>query len=303
MGTTHYETLGIPETATEDEIKKAFKKIAFETHPDRNPGNAESEAKFKEANEAHQVLSDPEKRAQYDNRGNNQQQHPSAEDFFREAFVRMTNNGGGSFNNPFAEFFGRQNQQRMEIHGRVRITLRDVLFGKSAEEVEVHFGENKVENNQYNRVIHQFKVTINIPPGMRGGTVIHTKAKLPIGSVEQQINILVEQEQDPTFEMAPNGDIYSELRITYPQAIIGGTVEIDLIDGTKEKIKLQGSTSPNQRIRIAGRGIPTSPNAVDRSDLYFIVQVTLPTQVTQEQKEVLEKLQILFEQQTPSSSS
>lgn len=316
-GKDFYAVLGVPQNATDDVIKKAYRDLAFKNHPDRNPNDPAAEQRFKEVSEAYQTLSNPQKRAEYDTFGNTPPKAPpgsgfsstgrygqppndwvefdpfefAREETIREMFTRM------GANNPY----GRNVNQQLEVHGRIVLKLRDILLGKS-EEVEVTVSEDQFRDGEFNRLNHKFKVPVKIPPGLRGGNVIQTNVTLPTG-VKQTLNILVDQEYDPKYEVAPNGDLHSNLYITYPQAILGGTCTIELIDGRKEKIKIRENTQAGQRVRIAEQGLPKSLRDTKRGDLYFMIHVDIPRVVTPEQKRCLEDLQKLFEQQAPGKSS
>lgn len=303
---TAYEILGVVSTATDDDIKKAYRKIAFETHPDRNPNNPESEAKFKLAADAYQKLDDPAKRQEYDLRlqGKHPQQeqesyeaamHMAREEVIREVFTRMSV-GNGSFHG-----FGRPMQEHLEVHGRVILQLKDILHGKD-EELEVQIVEEQFKDGVITKLHHKFKVPVKLPPGLRGGILIQTNVTLPNG-IKKTLNIEVLQEADQRYDMNMQGDLYGHLFITYPQAILGGICDIELIDGKKERIKIQKGTQPGQKIRITEQGLPRSMRDLRRGDLYFVVRVDIPTTVTPEQKEALENLQKLFEQQNPPKSS
>jgi curved DNA-binding protein len=304
---TAYEILGVEPTASDDDIKKAYRKIAFETHPDRNPNNPESEAKFKLANDAYEKLDDPAKRQDYDLRlqGKHPQQqeqasyeaamHMAREEVIREVFTRMSMGNGPMHG------FGRPMQEHLEVHGRVILQLKDILHGKT-EELDVQIVEEQFKDGVITKHHHKFKVPVKIPPGLRGGILIQTNVTLPNG-IKKTLNIEVLQEADPRYDMTMQGDLYGHLWITYPQAILGGICDIELIDGKKEKIKIQKGTRPGQKIRIAEQGLPKNMRDLRRGDLYYVVEVDIPTTITQEQKEVLENLQKLFEQQNPPKSS
>lgn len=308
---TFYEVLGVANNATDDEIKKAFKKIAFESHPDRNPGNAEAEARFKQANEAYQTLGDPQKRQEYDARLQGKFQHRvqfghqddfidfdpfqmAREDVIRDMFARM--GVGGPFHG-----FGRNMHQQLEVHGRIVLTLKDILLGKS-EDIEVMINEEQFRDGKFSNQTHKLKTTVKVPPGLRGGTIMQSTVTLSNG-VTKTINIELLQEQDSKYEVMMNGDIMGHLYITYPQAILGGVCTIELIDGKKEKIKIREGTQPGQKIRIAEQGLPRNFRDARRGDLYFVVHIDIPTKVTEEQKQQLENLQKLFEQQNSQKSS
>lgn len=302
---TAYEILGVEPTASDDEIKKAYRKIAFETHPDRNPNNPESEAKFKLASDAYQKIEDLAKRQEYDLclQGKHPQQeqesyeaamHMAREEVIREVFTRM------SMGNGPIHGFGRPMQEHLEVHGRVILQLKDILHGKT-EELEVQIVEEQFKDGEITKLHHKFKVPIKLPPGLRGGILIQTNVTLPNG-IKKTLNIEVLQEADQRYDMTMQGDLYGHLFITYPQAILGGICDIELIDGKKERIKIQKNTQPGQKIRIAEQGLPRSIRDTRRGDLYFVVRVDIPTTITQEQKEALENLQKLFEQQNPPKS-
>ncbi len=306
----YYELLGVPKNAKPDEIKKAYRKLALKYHPDKNSGNKEYEAKFKEISEAYAVLSDPEKRKQYDTYGSaGFHQRFSREDIFRgfdineilrqfgfgtSGFSSTTfgnHMGGGSAQRNFNSFFnqnsytgggcgGSCNQpgKGQDLTYQLAVTLEDVLNG--AERQLTLRKNGKTEN-----------VSVKIPRGIEAGKKLRLKGKggeAPMGGIPGDLYLKVQLEPHKHFER--NGeDLILSRHIAFSDACLGTRIEIEALDGKKFMVNVPSGTNGDSRLRIKGQGLPSGPIG-ERGDLYVKIGVNVPKKLTDEQKELIESL-------------
>lgn len=300
MAKDYYEILGVSRDASDDEIKKAYRKAARDWHPDVAKDKPDAEKRFKEINEAYQVLGNKQKRSQYDQFG-------SAEGFqgdnpfsgfggfngsqggpFRWSY--STNSGGGmgdQFDDPFDIFeqvfgfrgFGGQRKGR-NIRYSLNIEFVDAIKGFD-ETIEV---DGK-------------KLKIKLPPGVRDGTQIRFEGQgesvgkdIPAGDLYINIGI------NPHPDFARQGmDILSIQEITMAQAALGGKIETKVVDPTKKtgfeniKVKIPAGTQPGSQIRLKGYGMP-NPTGFGRGDHYLTIKIDIPKKLNKEQKRALEDL-------------
>lgn len=278
----YYELLGISKNATDVEIKDAYRKQALKWHPDRNK-SPEATEKFKEINKAFEVLADPKKKEVYDQYG--------AEAFSAKGgpasgwekggpFTYTYTSSGenpfegvdfGGFSDPFEifeQFFGFQSPFS---RGGRRQQRRDVY------ELELTFDE-AVHGVEKNTVIKGERKTIKIPAGVDGGTRIRFA----------DFDIQVSVRPHPYFKREGQ-DIYYEKDVSYPLAVLGGTIEVPTIDG-QIKLKVRPGTQPGNAVRLRGQGIPY-PNSSRRGDQYVIFRVKIPERISSKGKRLLEELE------------
>jgi curved DNA-binding protein len=283
----YYEVLGVPRTATQEEVRKAFRKLARVHHPDVAKDKKSAETKFKEINEAYEVLGDPENRRKYDelganwdrvrNGGGNGSQswgEPSFSgtgfsDFFEQFFGRAT---GG---NPFAGFAGAGRTgtgAAREVD--LLVTLSEALNG----------GKKKVS---FRRAGKTETYQVSIPKGVRDGQRI----RLAAGATGQgaDIYLRVRFEQHPDFRVEGTDLVY-ELEVPIWQAVLGGEVEVTTPEGTV-RLRLPEGAQIGSRFRIRGRGLPVEGGG--RGDFYVRLRVTLPRKLSLEQRHAWERIREL----------
>jgi curved DNA-binding protein len=290
----YYQTLGVSKTASQDEIRTAYRKLAMKYHPDRNPGDKKAEERFKEMNEAYQVLSDPEKRARYDQLGDSYHQYqqrggtPGGFDWSQWA----ASPGGsrvefnGDFNDLFSDFFrsifggapgnfGRGTQAR---GGRTRPT--PAFESPVTISLEEAYGgaHRQVESDRH-------KKKIRIPPGVKTGSKVRVPGGAPDGS---DLYLDVTVEDHPQFRREGN-DLHCETALDVFTALLGGEVDVPTLSG-KVHLKVPAGTQPDQIFRIAGRGMPQSKDPQSKGDLFVKVKVNIPRNLTPEQKSLLEEV-------------
>lgn len=308
MAEDYYKILGVDKNATLDDIKKAYRKLALKWHPDRNPDNkAHAEEMFKKISEAYAVLSDPEKRVQYDRFGSADQfrQAYTQEEIFRNfdlgEILRsfgFSFGGGRVFTGTgrkrtytrsgfdiFEEFFrgGAEDytvpQKGQDLHYNLSITLEESVFG--AEKKLAIQKEDRVE-----------EISIKIPPGISSGKKLRVAGKGgpglnggPPGDLYLNINIL----PHPVFARDGN-DIYLEKSISFTQAVLGTTIEVPTIDGSIKRLKIPQGTQNNTKFRMRGLGVPSLKDGT-RGDQYVKINVEVPRKLTEKQLKLVRELQ------------
>ena len=289
----YYKVLGVEKGATADDIKKAFRKLAVKYHPDRNQGDKQAEEKFKEINEAYAVLSDPEKKQQYDTFGSTGfHQQYSQEDIFRGfdfggAFKDMGMGGGEDiFSRLFGGGFGRGGRgggfrsgpRRGEDHEmEVEVGFRDAALG--AERLIAFRRNGKRE-----------ELKVRIPAGVDNGSRIRVAGKGAAGDGGGEPGDLFLQLKvtpDPVFSR-DGGDLFVERQIPFSAACLGTSLDVPTLEGDK-RIKVPAGIQPGTKIRLKGCGVkPVGSNA--KGDLFVKVIVHVPEELNGEQKRLVEEL-------------
>ena len=349
----YYEILGVSKSASADEIKKAYRKLAIKYHPDKNPGDKSAEEKFKEAAEAYEILSDNDKRARYDQFG-----HAgvggaaggggfggggfgggmSMEDIFSQFGDIFGGHFGGGFGGGFGGFGGGGRQQQIKgsnLRVRIKLNLEEMVNGttktikvkrlklapgvtsKTCPTCHGSGAQIKVMNTMFGQMQTQTtcgtcgglgkvadkipaganaeglvktdeEVSINIPAGARDGIQLNVRGKgndAPFGGIPGDLLVVIEEEQDQSIKR--EGDnLHQELYISFPEAALGTTKEINTVGG-KVKIKIDAGTQSGKILRLAGKGLP-SIDSYGRGDMFIHVNVWTPQKLTKEQKEFFE---------------
>ncbi|MEN9524121.1 MAG: hypothetical protein RL536_190 [Candidatus Parcubacteria bacterium] len=300
----YYRILGIEKTASKDDIKKAFRKMAHEHHPDKNKGNTESEKKFKEASEAYSVLSDDNKRAQYDRFGSagpggagfNNASGFGGQGFGGFDFSQFQQGGGFHFNQGgvefdlgdiFGEFFGggsRRPRKGKNITIDLEVSFKDSIFGV----------ENEIS-------VNGSKFSLKIPPGIENGQGLRVAGKgedAPKTNSGQGakgdliVRIWVKEHQVFRREAF---NLVMELPIKLTLALAGGSVEIETLDG-KLEVKIPAGTSHGEILRVKGKGVPYETTGGifgtggRRGDLLIVTHVEMPGKLSKRAKELIEGL-------------
>ena len=279
----YYEVLGVSRDASPDEIKKAYRKLAVKYHPDKNPGNAAAEEKFKEASNAYEVLSDPKKRQIYNQRG-----HAGVNDMGFHGFTNMddifSNFGDifgrtvfGNFGDVFGDVFNRQapgTPQTQAMDTRIKLTISFV---------EAVYGTEKQVNVQGK------SITIKIPAGIKDGQTLRLQGQggRAAGS-RQSSSLLVTISVEPHPNFSREGlDLITQITVPLTRAVLGGKVRVPTLTGQINLTIPQGS-QPGSQLRLRGQGIVDS--AGRKGDLRVMVQVEIPKSLTRKQKDLLNEL-------------
>jgi curved DNA-binding protein len=300
MADDYYKTLGVEKGADPEAIKKVYRKLALKFHPDRNPGNREAEEKFKKISEAYAVLSDTEKRKQYDNFGSDQfSRRYTQEDIFRNfdlneilrdfGFGGTGRRSGYTFRtggDPLRDIFG-QGQQHYEpprkgedLHYTLSITLEESVSG----------AEKKLALQQELKV---HEISVRIPAGISTGKKLRLAGKGypgvhggPVGDLYLNITIL----PHPIFAR-DGSDIYIEKAISFTQAVLGSSIEVPTIDGTIKRIKVPAGTQNGTKIRMKGYGVPgLKGSGSSKGDQFVKISIEVPRKINDTQLQLIKKL-------------
>jgi curved DNA-binding protein len=301
----YYKTLGVTKSATEKEIKSAYRRLAQQYHPDKNPGNKRAEEKFKDINEAYEVLGDAKKRAKYDQLGASYHQWERAGrpgggfDWGQWAAgggnpnvtYRDLNDlfgGAGGFSDFFETLFGgaggfggarTQTRPRMQLRGEdieqpVEITLEEAFHGA---ERSLRKGERLV--------------TVSIPRGARSGTRVRIRGEGGPGNPPGDLFLTVSVQAHKTYER-DGDDLRADLPIEVYTAVLGGEARVPTLTG-EVVLTIPPETQSGRTFRLAGRGMPKLKEANAFGDLYARVVLRLPAQLTDREKELFRELAAL----------
>lgn len=288
----YYDILGVDKKAPADEIKKAFRKLAVKYHPDRNAGDTAAEEKFKEINEAYAVLSDPEKRQQYDSFGSSGfHQQYSQEDIFRNfdfsgTFKDMGMGGnedifsrlfGGAFGRGGGRGFSRGPRPGADLSLAVEVGFRE---GATGCEKLVAFRRNGARE----------ELKVKIPAGVDNGSRIRIAGKGSAGEnggPNGDLYLEVKLNRDPVFTRE-GGDLFVERTIRFSEACLGISIEVPTLEGDK-RIKVPAGIQPGTKIRLKGCGVKAlGSNA--KGDLYVKIGIHVPEGLNSTQKKLVEEL-------------
>jgi len=290
----YYKTLGVAKTASAKEIKQAFRRLARKHHPDVNPGDRAAEATFKEVNEAYEVLGNPETRKKYDELGANWRQYeqagaaagapwgPAGGSGYRtmtpEEMEAMFGGGGSPFSDFFNAFFGGQAGdagRRPRAGGRAR--PRRAVEYDIALDLEAALGgrvERMTVPGDEGRTLE-----VRIPAGISDGS------RLTAGDLQLRVRL----KPHPRFDR--NGrDLTTRVAVPLTTAVLGGSVDVVTLSGSRLSVKVPAGTQPNQRLRVKGHGLPAPGAPDDRGDLYVALDVRVPTGLSAEARAHYEAL-------------
>jgi len=303
----YYETLGVSKTASEDEIRSAFRKLARKYHPDVAKDKKTAEEKFKQINEAYEVLSDPEKRRKYDQLGENWNQPGGFQppprwgggqpggfrwgsgenggvefefggtgfsDFF-EAFF-----GGGRGRSAFGGFGqrGTMAERGSDVEADIMVTLEEALHGSTRQVSLRRAGSKKTETYQ-----------VKIPRGVREGQRIRLAGQGEAGEgggKSGDLFLRVRLARHPDFSVE-GSDLVHEVKIAPWQTVLGDQIIVPTLEGNA-RLKLPPGTQGGQRFRLRGRGLPGVSG--QRGDLYVVVQISVPKKLSEREREIWEQL-------------
>jgi curved DNA-binding protein len=290
----YYQILGVERSASADDIRKAYRKLAMQYHPDRNPDNKQAEEKFKEINEAYQVLSDKEKRARYDQLGsaysNWQQRGGSPGDFdWSQWFSGQPGSGNvhveyGDLNDLFGEGgFSDFFQSIFGGLGGMGTSTRMRSMPNYQQQVEISLQE-AYSGARRSLQKNGRRVEVRIPAGVQTGSKVRVAGAAPDG---RDLYLIVEVADDPRFER-DGDDLHTSAAIDVFTALLGGEAEVETLEG-KVKLKIPAGTQPEQVFRLAGRGMPRLKSSQGKGDLFVRVKVKIPKQLSPKQKSLLEE--------------
>ncbi len=296
----YYSILGVSKTASADEIKKAYRKLARKYHPDINPDDEEAKKKFQQINEANEVLSDPEKRKKYDEYGENWKH---AEEYEKARQYQSQNGGfadfgsfggfsGGSYSfggdeDGFSDFFE-------SLFGGARSSGRRSSRGFRGQDFtsELHLNLKDVyETHKRTISINGKNLRITIPAGAADGQTIKLAGQGGQGSnggPDGDLYITFIIAEDPEFKRVGN-DLYATADLNLYTAVLGGEETVNTYTG-KVKLKIAAGTQNGTKVRLKGKGFPVYKQEGKYGDLIITYNIPIPTHLTAEQKELFEKL-------------
>ena len=292
----YYQTLGISKTATQDDIKKAYRKLARKFHPDVNPNDKDANKKFQQINEAHEVLSDVEKRKKYDQHGENwkhadqyeqarrQQGQQGTGGFGGGGFGDYTYSGGdeGGFSDFFESLFGGGGGRR---RAQPKYRGQDL-----SAELQLRLSAAYTTHKQ-TLTINGKQVRLTIPAGVENGQVLRLRGfggEGANGGPKGDLLITFNIENDTGYKRE-GSDLYKTEDVDLYTALLGGDKTIDTLSG-KIKLKVNPETQNGTRIRLKGKGFPVYKKEGSFGDLYITWNVALPTNLSEKQKELLREL-------------
>lgn len=299
----YYKILGVERSASEQEIKKSYRKLAMKYHPDKNPGDKQAEDKFKDINEAYQVLSDTEKRSRYDQLGDSYfryQQNGGAPNGFNwdqwNAAGRQAGGArrvnvddlGGMFGGGFSDFF------RM-IFGEMGGDIDQVRRGPSRsatpqpveQPVSITFMESFSGTTRTVQIGNK-RLEVKIPRGAKSGTRIRVPGGVASPAMASDLYLVVDVIPDKRYERKES-DLHTDVTIDLYTAVLGGQAAV-VTPGGNVTLTIPAGTQPGQTFRLAGRGMPHLKDPSRTGDLYAKVKVIIPRTLTDSERDQFRKL-------------
>jgi curved DNA-binding protein len=302
----YYRLLGVSKNATPEEIKKAFRKMALKYHPDKNKGDKTAEERFKEVNEAYAVLSDPEKRRQYDTFGSTEfHRRFTQEDIFRNFdFTDIFHDiGGGGI------FFGGRGGTEVpfdDILGQVFGNKRESFGGRSFKQgfqysqpigqdvvLELALSPNEILKGSHKLISIQTsgrpeRISVRIPKGISPGKKIRVAGKGGQGPGGRgDLYLLISLKLDPGFRL-DGSDVEVDKVVKFTDACLGTEAEVPTVEGGTVRLKIPAGTRCGQKLRLKGKGLPTASGG--RGDEYVRIIIEVPARLTSKQRDLVLKL-------------
>jgi curved DNA-binding protein len=323
----YYATLGVPKTASQKEIKQAYRKLARKHHPDVNPGDKAAEGRFKELNEAYEVLGDADKRRKYDELGANWRMYEQAQQpggaggapFGRGWSVNTGGPGGyrtmteeemrelfgeaDPFSDFFHTFFGgaeepgrrtrhsRRGQKGADVEQTLELSLEDAFHGAMRR--------LSIKDDGHART-----VDVRIPPGVGEGSRVRIAGEGSRGSdgaASGDIYLRVHLKPHPVFERR-GADLSTKVAVPVTTAVLGGEAQVTTLEGRPLRLKIPPGTQNNQIFRLKGHGMPKVGKSEDRGDLYATVEVQVPAHLSAEERGHYEALAQLEQRKKHSAA-
>ena len=303
---SYYETLGVKKDSSTQAIKKAYRKLAMKYHPDQNKGDKAAEEKFKKISEAYAVLSDPEKRKQFDTFGESGfQQRYSQEDIFqgfdlgdilKEFGLGGFSTGGfrasSGAGSPFEGFFYQSGGPGSGYRTAARpqpVKGSDLTFEMSVSLNEILTGAEKTISLRQEGQVES--VSVKVPKGIRGGQKLRLAGKgspSPMGGPPGDLYLVIKEQPHPSFTR-DGSNLIMEKRIPFTKACLGSDINITSLEGKQLKVKVPAGIQQQSKLRLKGHGLPSGPKG-SRGDIYVKIAIDIPKKLTDEQKELVKSL-------------
>jgi DnaJ-class molecular chaperone len=308
----YYETLGVQRSSSQDEIRKAYRKLARKYHPDRNPGDKSAEEHFKDIQEAYAVLSDPEKRQQYDRLGSGWQQGADIfgdfggfSDFFQSLFGGRGRAASSQSAQSGSRVWRSQPARGADVESEIELSLEELHKGtrptvvlRTTEVCPDCQGKGVRRMSRCSRcqgtgeLTTRKRLTVRIPPGMRDGSVLRLSGKggrqRPDGPAGD-LYLRIRMKPHPLFEVVGQDDLQIEVPITPWEGALGAKVPVTTLDGSVE-VTLPPGTEGGARLRLRGQGMNRRDGS--RGDLYVRVRIAVPAQLSPEEEELFRQLSV-----------
>jgi DnaJ-class molecular chaperone len=324
----YYSLLGVSKTATEKEIKQAFRKLARKSHPDVNPGDTAAESRFKEINEAYEVLGDPAKRKKYDELGANWRAYenvpPGAagspfgggapfggqwstggsgggfRPMTEEEVSEMFGGGGGRSDSPFSDFFrtffgGLDDEETSAGPRRGRGRVRNVRGQDIEHQFELDL-EDALRGSVQRLMLRTDSATRNVEVRIPAGVTDGSRVRVPgeggpgMGSGQSgDLYLRIKLRPHPVFTVQGR-DVSTQVRVPVTTAVLGGEVDVVTPEGKPLRLKLPPGTQPGQRFRLKGHGLPSVGKPDERGDLYATIKVEIPRTLTPTERDHYEAI-------------
>jgi curved DNA-binding protein len=294
----YYQTLGIAKTASDKDIKAAYRKLARKHHPDLNPNDADANKKFQQLNEANEVLSDPEKRKKYDQYGENWQHGEEYEKARKQQSNQRGQQGhpyggqgggvedfgdGGSFSDFFQSMFGKQGAGGGGRQAKYR-----------GQDYNAELQLNLIDASQTNKqtlAVNGKNIRITIPAGIENGQTIKIAGhggpgvnSGPAGDLYIKFSVA----DDPRFKRK-GSDLFNTIKLDLYTAVLGGEITADTLTG-KVKVKVGPETQNGTKVKLKGKGLPVYKKENEFGDLYLNYEIQIPVNLTEQQKKLFEDL-------------
>lgn len=293
----YYKTLGIDKSASEDDIKKAYRKLARKYHPDLNPDDAEANKKFQQINEANEVLSDAEKRKKYDAYGENwkhaeqyeQARQQQGTHNARQGWDEYTYSGGqheGDFSDFFESLFGNARGGRSGRSTNAKFRGNDYNASLQLNLKDAYITHKQTFN------IDGKQVRITVPAGVANGQVIKLKgygSPGMNGGPNGDLYITFTIEDNAKFKRVGD-DLYTTAEVDVYTAVLGGDFILEMLNDNKIKLKVNPETQNGSVVRLKGKGFPVYKQEDKFGDLFVTWQIKMPTNLTEKQKELFTEL-------------
>ena len=293
MAKSYYDILGVKRDASEKDIRQAYRRLARKYHPDVNPGDKAAEAAFKEMNEAHEVLSDPENRKKYDRFGDDWKHADQfTQGYRRPGTGTFTGDQGGE---PFfgrgaddflGDFLGGRGSGRTATRSRRKVRLEQAV-GVTLE--EAFNGTTRIIQIANDLRGGSHRLEVKIPPGVDNGSRIRVQ---PDGaSSEEELYLVVSVRTNAQFERRRH-DLYTKVDVPLVDAVLGGEVEVPTL-ADKVILTIPPETQNGRSFRLSGKGMPHLGSPQTRGSMYVTAQLSIPSHLSEEEKELFRELKAI----------